>query len=79
MSRHETRLDVRDLPPAQRHERIHDAFAALDAGETLVVVNDHDPAPLYYEFAAEVDAFDGDAYQVREEAADRFVATFPKR
>jgi uncharacterized protein (DUF2249 family) len=79
MSESTTRLDVRDLPPAQRHDRIHDAFEALDTGETLVVVNDHDPAPLYYEFEAEVDAFDGDAYGVREEAADRFVAEFPKR
>jgi uncharacterized protein (DUF2249 family) len=73
------RLDVRDLPPAQRHDRIHDAFEALDAGETLVVVNDHDPSPLYYEFEAEVDAFDGDGYGVEKEADDRFVASFPKR
>ena len=73
------RLDVRDLPPAQRHERIHEAFVDLDSGETLVVVNDHDPSPLYYEFEAEVDAFDADAYRVEEEADDRFVAAFPKR
>jgi uncharacterized protein (DUF2249 family) len=73
------RLDVRDLPPAQRHERIHDSFEALDAGEALVVVNDHDPSPLYYEFEAEVDAFDGDGYRVEKEADDRYVATFPKR
>ena len=73
------RLDVRDLPPAQRHDRIHDAFEALDAGETLVVVNDHDPSPLYSEFEAEVAAFDGDGYGAEKEADDRFVATFPKR
>jgi uncharacterized protein (DUF2249 family) len=73
------RLDVRDLPPAQRHERIHDAFEASDAGEVLVVVNDHDPSPLYYEFEAEVEAFDADGYLVAQEADDSSVARFPKR
>jgi len=28
-------LDVRDLPPAQRHEKIFEAYAALDDGEDL--------------------------------------------
>jgi uncharacterized protein (DUF2249 family) len=73
------RLDVRDLPPAQRHERIHDSFEALDAGGALAAVNDHDPSPLYDAFEAEVDAFDGDGYRVEREADDRSVATFPKR
>jgi uncharacterized protein (DUF2249 family) len=73
------RLDVRDLPPAARHDRIHDAFDALDSGETLVVVNDHDPSPLYYEFEAEIDAFDDEGYRVTHEEEDRFVAELPKR
>ncbi|WP_436925441.1 DUF2249 domain-containing protein [Halosimplex amylolyticum] len=46
-------LDVRDLPPAQRHERIFDAYADLRAGEGFVLVNDHDPKPLYHQFDAE--------------------------
>ncbi|QGX94368.1 DUF2249 domain-containing protein [Haloplanus rallus] len=46
-------LDVRDLPPAQRHERIFDAYDALDPGTGVVVVNDHDPKPLYHQFDAE--------------------------
>ncbi|WP_247730549.1 DUF2249 domain-containing protein [Halovivax limisalsi] len=46
-------LDVRDLPPAARHERIFDAYAALDAGAGFVLVNDHDPKPLYHQFEAE--------------------------
>jgi uncharacterized protein (DUF2249 family) len=73
------RLDVRDVPPAQRHDRIHEAFDALDPGETLVILNDHDPKPLYYEFEAEVDAFDADGYRMTKQADDRFVAELPKR
>ncbi|MFG2090413.1 MULTISPECIES: DUF2249 domain-containing protein [unclassified Spirillospora] len=46
-------LDVRVLVPAQRHEQIFAAFGALSAGTAFVLVNDHDPKPLYYQFAAQ--------------------------
>ncbi|TDD85897.1 DUF2249 domain-containing protein [Actinomadura darangshiensis] len=46
-------LDVRTLVPAQRHQQIFAAFGALAAGTAFVLVNDHDPKPLYYQFAAE--------------------------
>jgi uncharacterized protein (DUF2249 family) len=40
-------------PLAQRHPLIFGAYESLAAGETSVLVNDHDPKPLYYQFAAE--------------------------
>jgi uncharacterized protein (DUF2249 family) len=46
-------LDVRDLPPAQRHESIFAAYQALAPGAGFVLVNDHDPKPLRYQFDAE--------------------------
>lgn len=46
-------LDVRALAPAQRHARIFETFAGLAAGDAFELVNDHDPKPLYYQFAAE--------------------------
>ncbi|NLV11674.1 DUF2249 domain-containing protein [Halomicrobium mukohataei] len=46
-------LDVRDLPPAQRHEQIFAAYDDLTAGTGFVLVNDHDPKPLYHQFEAE--------------------------
>lgn len=46
-------LDVRSDPPAVRHRRIFDTFASLAPGEAFVLVNDHDPVPLRYQFAAE--------------------------
>ena len=46
-------LDVRTMAPAQRHETIFATFLALGVGEALVLVNDHDPKPLRYQFDAE--------------------------
>nr|WP_206536635.1 DUF2249 domain-containing protein [Halorubrum lipolyticum] len=39
--------------PAQRHEKIFEAYADLDDGEGFTLVNDHDPKPLYHQFDAE--------------------------
>ncbi len=46
-------LDVRALAPAQRHEKIFATYGALGAGTAFVLVNDHDPKPLRYQFEAE--------------------------
>ena len=46
-------LDVRNEPPATRHELIFQTYAATPLGEAFVLVNDHDPKPLYYQFEAE--------------------------
>ncbi|KWW98227.1 hemerythrin [Carbonactinospora thermoautotrophica] len=46
-------LDVRPLAPALRRQKIFAMFHVLSAGEAFVLVNDHDPKPLYYQFQAE--------------------------
>ncbi|GGN04438.1 aminotransferase [Thermus composti] len=46
-------LDVRTLPPRERHPRIFALFDGLKPGESFVLVNDHDPKPLYYQFQVE--------------------------
>lgn len=46
-------LDVRPLAPRERHGRIFRTFDSLSPGQAFVLVNDHDPKPLYYQFAAE--------------------------
>ena len=50
---HDRLLDVRRVPPAVRHSQIFDTFEALAPGAGFKLVNDHDPRPLYYQFAAE--------------------------
>lgn len=46
-------LEVRHMPPAQRHETIFEEWFKLKPGEGYVLINDHDPKPLYYQFSAE--------------------------
>ncbi len=46
-------LDVRALPPAHRHSLIFQTYDTLRPGGSFVLVNDHDPKPLYYQFAYE--------------------------
>jgi uncharacterized protein (DUF2249 family)/iron-sulfur cluster repair protein YtfE (RIC family) len=46
-------LEVRHLPPAQRHQLIFQRFETLPVGGNFILVNDHDPKPLYYQLVAE--------------------------
>ena len=46
-------LDVRPLPPRERHERIFSVLDDLAVGSTVRLVNDHDPKPLRYQLDAE--------------------------
>ena len=49
----EQTIDVRNIVPRERHPLIFDTYRNLAAGEAFLLVNDHDPKPLYYQFAAE--------------------------
>lgn len=46
-------VDVRTIPPRERHPLIFGTFDELEPGEALLLVNDHDPKPLFYQFQAE--------------------------
>lgn len=48
-----TALDVRTLPPRDRHAEFFRRFDALAPGAWFVLVNDHDPKPLLYQLQAE--------------------------
>lgn len=45
-------LDIRIVPPREKHPTIFRTFDALAPGETFTLINDHDPAPLRHQFAA---------------------------
>lgn len=49
----EQTLDVRRLAPRDRHSTIFAVWAALPPGGSFLLVNDHEPKPLYYQFQAE--------------------------
>ena len=46
-------LDLRNLPPPERHGRIMELWNSLKDGEAFRIINDHEPKPLYYMFSAE--------------------------
>lgn len=45
-------LDVRPMPPRIRHKTIFERVDQLATGETVRLVNDHDPLPLRYQLEA---------------------------
>lgn len=70
-------LDVRDLPPWERHPRIFETLDGLAPGQALRLVNDHDPKPLHYELMAErPEQF---LWETRQEGERTWVAMITKR
>lgn len=49
----EQQLDIRKIEPKRKHPAIFETYDVLETGETFVIINDHNPKPLYYEMAAE--------------------------
>lgn len=47
-----TEFDVRIIPCRQKHAAIFARWADTSVGDHFVLINDHDPVPLYYQFAA---------------------------
>jgi uncharacterized protein (DUF2249 family) len=43
-------LDLRAISPRERHTTIFSRFAALQPGQSLQILNDHNPQPLRYQF-----------------------------
>ena len=46
-------LDLRNIQIFERHDKIFEEWNKLKIGETLKIINDHDPKPLRYQFEAE--------------------------
>ncbi len=46
-------LDVRVLLPRDKHPTIFRTFDTLASGQSLMLLNDHDPKPLRYQLLAE--------------------------
>lgn len=42
-----------EYPPHQKHKVIFETFDSLEPGQAMLLVNDHDPVPLQYQFRLE--------------------------
>jgi len=46
-------LNVINIIPRERHPLIFRTFDELKKDESFILINDHDPKPLYYQFLHE--------------------------
>ena len=46
-------MDVRPIPCSVKHGLIIKQWLDLAVGDHFILLNDHDPVPLYYQFAAQ--------------------------
>lgn len=46
-------VDARKYEPREKHAVIFETFNDLKKGESMELINDHDPKPLHYQFLAE--------------------------
>ena len=70
-------LDVCSLPPRERHPLIFTKLDSLKPGESLQLINDHDPKPLRYQLQAErPDQFD---WQPEQAGPEQWVVRITRR
>jgi len=43
-------LDITQVVPREKHPTIFRTFDALTPGQSFILINDHDPRPLQYQF-----------------------------
>lgn len=43
-------IEAQKIEPAHRHSYIFESFDNLEGGESIVIVNNHDPVPLLRQF-----------------------------
>lgn len=70
-------LDVRQLPPREKHPTIFSKFDNLGNGEAIIILNDHDPKPLYYQMLA--DRGNCFEWEYLKEGPDEWVVKIIKR
>ena len=46
-------MDVRPIPCSIKHGLILKTWMELPVGDHFILLNDHDPVPLYYQFSAQ--------------------------
>lgn len=52
MSQYAAMVNATEYPPQLKHKVIFETFDKLKPSESMLLVNDHDPVPLRYQFEA---------------------------
>jgi uncharacterized protein (DUF2249 family)/quercetin dioxygenase-like cupin family protein len=72
-------IDVRALPPPERHNLILRVFDELKPGQTLYLINDHEPLHLVHHMRHERSDFNSDAYSAYEVDSNIWVGLLNKK
>ncbi|MFU8786103.1 MAG: DUF2249 domain-containing protein [Candidatus Izemoplasmataceae bacterium] len=69
-------IDATEYIPKEKHPAIMKLFFSLEVDESMLLINDHDPKPLYYQFQAEYkDTF---TWEYKEEGPDIYKVVITK-
>ena len=69
-------LDLRQLGMAERHSKIFNTWDGLGEGDSLIIINDHDPSPLQYMLKAQTkDAFE---WKYKEQGPEKWAVAITK-
>lgn len=52
MSTFTATVNATEYPPQLKHKVIFETFNSLQPGEAMLLINDHDPVPLRFQFEA---------------------------
>ncbi|WP_018753384.1 DUF2249 domain-containing protein [Paenibacillus sanguinis] len=52
MSQFKVTVNATEYPPQLKHKTIFSAYNSLRPGEAMLLINDHDPVPLRFQFDA---------------------------
>ena len=72
-------IDVRTLSPSSRHAAVLKVFESMKAGETLLVINDHEPVHLFQYMRHERQDFDSPQYRSYSKGDREWVGVFRKK
>jgi len=72
-------VDVRPMPAMTRHSHIIKIFEELAPGESLLVINDHEPIHLVQFMKHERQDFDASSYQAHQKGPKEWVGVFKKK
>jgi uncharacterized protein (DUF2249 family) len=53
MGNYTSTVNATEYPPQIKHKVIFETFDALQSGEAMLLINDHDPKPLFFQFGIE--------------------------
>ncbi|HIW33769.1 MAG TPA: DUF2249 domain-containing protein [Candidatus Paenibacillus intestinavium] len=50
MENYASTINATEYPPHLKHKMIFETFNRLNVGESMLLINDHDPKPLRFQF-----------------------------